>query len=613
MPENSIPLAQLDEVAYQFSQLKDSINFFNTNQETLHLALKRKDSFIIANTHWSYAMYYGNIESYEKSFYHYNIALNYFSRLQKEYETARMFYAMSFIKGRYRDYTGSEILLFKAIKKFEQLKNYEYLSNSYSHLGDLQIDIKEYDQALSYYDQALDRAKEIKKNNNIYASILNNKGFVHLKKRNFIKAIEYFNKALSENKDIEHYARIIDNRAFSRLQLKDTTHVKQDLYKGLMIRDSVNNKTDIVMSKIRLSEYYEYIKDTIKSVQYASQANALAKKIKNGGDYLTTLKQLADLQPHKAQKYLHLYSNFSDSLTNAERKNVNKFTRIEFQTDEILETNKSLTQQRIWIFSASAALLLILSLLYFLKIQRAKNEKLFLETEQQKANEQVYLLTLKQQADLEEEKTRERNRISQELHDGILGRLFGTRVGLGFLELKTEKQIQEQHEAFLEELQDIEKEIRDVSHKLNDNFASANVNFVTIVKELLVAKSAIGGFQFRLDINQDIPWKTLDELVKVNIYRIIQETLQNTIKHAEAKNVILDFSIVEEDLLVTIQDDGVGFNPQKSKKGIGLKNMKSRIEKLHGSLEITSAVNKGIQIVIKIPLTCPKNNNTTTP
>ena len=49
------------------------------------------------------------------------------------------------------------------------------------------------------------------------------------------------------------------------------------------------------------------------------------------------------------------------------------------------------------------------------------------------------------------------------------------------------------------------------------------------------------------------------------------------------------------------------------KKGIGLKNMKSRIEKLHGSLEITSAVNKGIQIVIKIPLTCPKNNNTTTP
>ena len=58
MPENSIPLAQLEEIAYQFGQLKDSISFFKTNQETLHLALKRQDSFIIANAHWNYAMYH---------------------------------------------------------------------------------------------------------------------------------------------------------------------------------------------------------------------------------------------------------------------------------------------------------------------------------------------------------------------------------------------------------------------------------------------------------------------------------------------------------------------------------------------------------------------------
>ena len=89
---------------------------------------------------------------YEKSFYHYNIALDYFSQLKKEYQTARALYSMAFIKGRYRDYTGSEVLLFRAIKKFEQLKNYRFLSNSYISLGLLQVDIKEYDQALSYYD-----------------------------------------------------------------------------------------------------------------------------------------------------------------------------------------------------------------------------------------------------------------------------------------------------------------------------------------------------------------------------------------------------------------------------------------------------------------------------
>ena len=116
---------------------------------------------------------------------------------------------------------------------------------------------------------------------------------------------------------------------------------------------------------------------------------------------------------------------------------------------------------------------MILSLVYFLKVQRSKNEKLLLEAEQQKANEQVYLLTLKQQATLEEEKVQERNRISQELHDGILGRLFGTRMGLGFLDLQGDEKLQQQHQDFLNELQDIEKEIRDVSHKLNENFNSS--------------------------------------------------------------------------------------------------------------------------------------------
>ena len=211
-------------------------------------------------------------------------------------------------------------------------------------------------------------------------------------------------------------------------------------------------------------------------------------------------------------------------------------------------------------------------------------------------------MTLKQQATLEEEKARERNRISQELHEGILGRLFGTRVGLGFLDLRADEKTQEQHEAFLDELQDIEKEIREVSHKLNDNFDDPDVNFTSIITQLLESKSQIGDFKFHLNIDENITWKSTDEIIKVNIYRIIQETLQNTIKHAQAKNVILGFSSNAEELTVLIEDDGVGFNMKKSRKGIGLKNMKSRVEKLNGTLEIISAMNKGTQIHIKIPI-----------
>lgn len=324
-------------------------------------------------------------------------------------------------------------------------------------------------------------------------------------------------------------------------------------------------------------------------------------KEKNSLYYLRLLERLSNLDPSNAKYYFDSYKKYNDSLSRAERKTLDKFTRIEFETDEIIEDNELLTRQQLWISITSIGIILILSLLYFLKVQRAKNEKLFLETEQQKANEQVYLLTLKQQSNLEEERTRERNRISQELHDGILGRLFGTRVGMGFLNLKGDEEVQQQ-QAFLEELQDIEKEIREVSHKLNTNFDSSDISFTNIINQLLESKSQVGDFQFQLNIDKNISWKTTDEIIKVNVYRIIQEALQNTIKHAKASLVTLDFSSNDENLIIRIKDDGIGFDIKKSKKGIGIKNINSRVQKLNGTLEIVSAIGKGSQLNIKVPI-----------
>lgn len=594
--------SRLSSIAYRYYKMGDTVKFKKINNKALNLAIKIKDSFTIADTHWSFGEFYINKESFEKAFYNYNVGYKYFKELDKKYETARMLYSMAFIKGRYRDYSGSEVLNVEAIKLFQELENNRFLYMSYSHLGTLQVDIRRYDKALEYQFKALSYIEESRDKNIFLAEIYNNIGFSFSCKGEHLEAIKFYDKSIQLSKnDIENYARVIDNHAYSRLQLNDTLNVEKDMLKSLKIRDSINDKTGVTTSLLNLSRYYSYIKNKSKAIQYAKEANQLAKKIKNGGDYLTSLEQLGDLEPERANEYLKLYSRFSDSLSNAERKTLNKFTRIEFETDEVLAQNKTLGQRMTWIISGSAALLIVLSLLYFIRVQRVKNEKLFLETEQQKANEQVYLLTLKQQATLEEEKARERNRISQELHDGILGRLFGTRVGLGFLELEADEKTQQQHEAFLDELQDIEKEIREVSHKLNDNFASTDVNFTTIITQLLESKSQIGGFQYHLNIDEQISWKSVDEVIKVNVYRIIQETLQNAIKHANAKNITLDFSTTQNELQIQIHDDGNGFNLKKSKKGIGLKNIKSRVEKLNGSITISSAMKKGTQIHIKIP------------
>lgn len=593
----------LSTISYEYYKLKDSISFLKINQKAVESANKTKDYYSLGDAHWNYATYYVKLGKYSKGYAHFNLAYEAFEKGNFEYEKAKMLFGMAHIKGRYRDYLGSEILIIKALKIYKSLKKHQDLYLSYNHLGLLQFDIKEYDKAIFYYKTALKHYSNLSKKNRSrkYITIFNNIGNAYLKKKNYKKAIENFKKELDNLLKKEQYARVLDNISYCKLLARDTLGIKQSFHKALNIRDSLGNNEGILTSKIHISDYYKYTKDTTKAMQYAKEANLLAKELKNGGDYLTTLKQLANLDKQNSKKYLDRYIEFNDSLISAERRIQNKFTRIEFETDEYIEETERLSQQRIWIIVTSFAGLLVLSLLYFLRVQKVRNEKLKLEAEQQKANEEVYVLTLQQQAKLEEERVNERNRISAELHDGVLGKLFGTRVNLGFLAMQMKPETQEKHQAFLDELQEIEKEIRDVSHRLSDNFDSANINFTTILTQLLKDRSTIGNFSYQFDFDKTIPWSEISEVTKANVYRIIQEALQNIIKHAKAKNVILDVSFNKKELIISLKDDGIGFNTEKKKKGIGIKNITARVKKLGGNLEFISKENQGTTLVIITP------------
>ena len=513
---------------------------------------------------------------------------------------------MAFIKGRFKDYSGSEVLTFNAINKFKKIKNYKSLYSCYNHLGQLQNDINEYDRALFYNNKAIEYLEKVKNNQSLYEAIHNNIANILVKQKEYNKALKYYNKVLANDRlksqNIERYARVLGNKAYCRFLIKDTVNVANHLSEALHIRDSINNREGIIISKMHLAQYYAFKQDTSIAINYIKEANSLAKEIKNNRDYLESLSLLSKLDKKHSSEYLKKHIQFSDSIQTIERKIQNKFTRIVYETDEYMEDNKRLSQQKIWILITGFGLISILGLVFFLKVQKSKNEKLLLENEQQKANKQVYLITLKQQEKLEKEKIKERNRIAEELHDGILGKLFGTRVGLGFLDIKGDKNIKEQHQLFLEELQTIEKEIREISHKLRDDFDSTQISFTLIIRQLIESKCIIGNFKYELDFDEHINWQKINEKIKVNLYRIIQEALQNIIKYASAKKISVTFLLISNDLAVIIKDNGIGFNIKKKKKGIGIKNMTSRIEKLSGVFDIHSNPKEGTTIKIKIPI-----------
>jgi len=112
--------------------------------------------------------------------------------------------------------------------------------------------------------------------------------------------------------------------------------------------------------------------------------------------------------------------------------------------------------------------------------------------------------------------------------------------------------------------------------------------------------------EYRLNIILISPLSTAvyanNNLIDLHLFRIIQEALSNIVKHAKAENCLITFKVDQDLITVTISDDGVGFNPENELTGFGLTSMAERTKRINGTFEVTSTIDTGTIISIKIPL-----------
>lgn len=573
--------------------------------KTLTLSKKFRDTLKIGAAHWNYGSFYSRNEVPDSAYYHYHEAYKRFKLINHQYWKAKMLYNMGFIQGHLKDYTGSEVLIFEALTLFKKLSKNRNIYHCYNYLGLIYYNLEEFDRAIYYHNKALEYLYSVQDKKLYKEGSLSNLGLVYQKLKKYEEAIDNFEQALENSnlkeRDINFYARLTDNIAYTKFLNGDTINIVEGLNKSLRIRDSIKNSSGIVISKRHLSEFYFSKLDTLNAILFANQAYNLARKVDNNRDKLESLLLLSKVDNQNSNKYLANYVYLNDSLQVEDRKIRNKFTRIRFETDEYIEETEKLSQQKIMIASAAFFLILILSLSYFLRVQRARNKELVFEREQQKSNEEIFSLMLKQQSKLEEGRLKERHRISEDLHDGVLGKIFGTRIGLGFLNIKGDENSIEKHKFYIDELQNIEKEIRTISHKLKSDVLSSKVDFFKIIRDLIEQKSKFGEFDYGIAADSEINWGEINDEIKINFYRIIQEALQNIIKYANTNKVEINFELNNNLLNLFIKDYGVGFNTQEKMKGIGLKNMKSRMKKLKGVFEVRSEINKGTTIFVSCP------------
>lgn len=579
-----------------------------SNNLMLKRAIEAKDTINIAKAYNLIGKYKNDVGENDSSFYYYTKAEKLFLKINDNNHLSQNYINKAFIQLTINDYAGCE---YSAIKSLMFMKKNEDFRSEYDALNLVGIssnELKDYDNAIIYHNKALNviQSNEEKDKNNLRENSLNNIGVVYQNMNNHQVAKKYFVKAL-QNKNLyknspELLAILFDNLAYSKFKLFDSVSLPNLFLKSLKIRDSLKLNSGVIVNKIHLSEYYFSKKDNKTSEKYAFEALKLAKSTKFSGDILAALQQISIVDTIKSASYSKEYIKINDSIQLEERKAKDKFARIAFETDEIIQQKDKLTEQNRTLLYFFIGTLFLGILLFVIRTQRAKNRELLLKQQQQKINEEIYNLMISQQATIEENRVKEKKRIAQELHDGVLGRLFGARLNLDSLNRFNDEDSIISRFNYLTELKNIEQDIREISHDLNrEKYVLIN-NFVAIVSNLLEEQANSFDPDLSSSLDETIQWDKVSNAVKINLYRILQESLQNINKYANAKHIAVELKKDEEYIFLKIKDDGIGFDINTKKKGIGLQNMQSRVDECEGKFEIKSKKGKGTTTIVSVPI-----------
>lgn len=468
-------------------------------------------------------------------------------------------------------------------------------------------------EAIKYYQEALKQIEKLKGDGyapefieSLSISCYSNIGLVYAKEREYDKAIEQYNIALKSDVVREnHYwkSKILNNLALAKFKKGDDNGVKGMFFEALKLSDSLDNKQELVASNLNIGVYYASKKDTASAINYLGKAYKKAKEINSNSDKLNALKELISIDSKNSTAYSKQYIKLNDSLEKATLQNRNKFARIEYETNQLRDEKDALAKKNSFIIGISVLVLLFVAAIFIIYYLNSRNKELLHVQEQQKASEEIYQLMFEQQSRIESARSEEKNRIAMELHDGILNNIYAVRLNLEFSNRKTDEESVVKRKGFIKELQVVESEIRSVSHDLSRSAQFVQGKDFTAMLEFMV-NTQKNNFdtEFEISIDPNLDWDEIPNTYKVNIYRIVQEALQNVNKYSKASHAYVNVYVEGRQLVVTVRDNGVGFDIKKAAGGIGLKNLRKRSEALNGLLEIDSEEGKGALVKVQFAL-----------
>ncbi len=378
-----------------------------------------------------------------------------------------------------------------------------------------------------------------------------------------------------------------------------------------LIRTKIADNYGITVNYVHKAEIFQQEKNYKKAIEYYKKCAALANKYnyKHLEQYCYQYiaycyKQMDNFKD--ALQYKEQYQALKDSTDNVQTENKIQELQIQFETEkkekqlaqaksDILVKEAKIKKRTTLIYYA-LGLALFLGLIGYLVYtqQRLKNKQIIKENQLKQA-----LIKIENQNNLQEQ----RLAISKDLHDNIGSQLtfiISSLDNLKYFDFTKEK-LYSKFDSIGTFTRSTITDLRDTIWAMNkeeitfEDLKSRTTNFIE------AAKTSLLGIDFEFNYPKNTDNVKLNSLQGIDVYRIIQEAINNAVKHAKATKIVVNFEIEGDDLKISIIDNGKGFDQSTIEVGNGLSSMKKRANEIDAEFEMKSS-NQGTQITIKFEM-----------
>lgn len=570
---------------WTFAQTQSTSNYTYVQlYQFLDDAKNNKDVWRLAEVYAQLGDYYFNSVDYENAFKSYTKSIDYYEGLgdssnlyQVKISLANYYRQLDFFKDALKEYR-------QAIEYYKKEKQLPQLARGYLGMSAIHREAGNSNEELSYLKKCADINKLVK---DTLLEIVYN-----INLSNSFRKLQRYDKAMESTQRAIDLSYRINNQEYISLNLMKIGILRQ--FEGNFFQ---------AIDTLKKSE-------EITPTGFADQRRTIYKHLSEC--YSAT--GLYDL----AYDQLHKYSILNDSMLNADKLAVvNRLSRKYDvkKKDELIESlakdkkvaEFSVKTQEGLLYSFLAAFIAILAAIYFIIrfyqqqisakeiIARQKeeiNRQKIKELENNVKIESMYAMMTGQEA--------ERERVAKDLHDSLGGLLSTVKLQFNALESKLQGIDNIPQYTKANHLLDSAcQEVRDISRNLQPG-SLLNLGLVAAIKDLI--NRVNDSDQLSIDFQYYGMDEKLENSIALTVYRIVQELFHNSLKHAQGSEILIQLTREGQELIIMVEDDGVGFDVEGVKKGMGSENILSRVNYLKGDYSVHSLKGKGTSTLITVPL-----------